>query len=49
MVDQARITTCGSKSEIQEMNVPPTIFEMNVAPIIAKLNEVITVMKNFDI
>ena len=36
-------------NEIQEMNVPPTIIEMNVASIISKLNEVITVMKNFDI
>ena len=45
-------------SEVQEMNalpppaqlnVPPTIIEMNVEPIINKLNEVIKLMKSFDI
>ena len=31
------------------LNVQPTIIEMNMEPIINKLNEVIKVMKSFDI
>ena len=38
-----------SSEVVQEMNAPPPVVNLDVAPIINKLNEVIRVMKSFDI